>query len=597
MSVQNSHQISDIKVLLKIGANGNGIVSVEKTGTVGNVDTYTITFSDGTTTNFDLTNGTSIDTIEKTDTQGLVDTYTITLTDGSTTTFEVVNGGVEFGTLETETGNPLSFSTDSAQVANSTVITFEPIQAGSGDPSPSNVRPISGYDALELAVPRKNLINENDHGDGYLSGQYLIENGSAYSYSGMFVTRYTVLKASTEYTLSGIGGNDASICFYDANKNYLSGQKYSNNSSITFTTPSTAKYCRATGLTSGGSLMLEEGDEATTYEPYNPLTNIIIKLGSTICGGTLDVESGELTIYKGSKTYNGSENWEQSANPNACRIPVPSDMDTDNPDAICDTYTYTTTPNDVSYGFAIGSYIAIKDVTNCSTVAYFKTYLSGHNITFVYKLKNPITYHLTPHAVELLEGANVVTSNGTSIDLVYKTGVGATLADLKPLADCINAVEEAQSDKSDISEIDLTGTSNTTGGTILAGTYFYLNGLFCKALVDIASSATFTKGTNYDVTSIADELPVCVDALFQASDYETISGYDLPSGLYAFSVKATSLSNIGITNMNQIISAMPINNSGTNYIFCNVQVATSKLVVIINKSTIPNLFLRIWCRK
>ena len=37
-------------------------------------------------------NGVGIDTIEKTATQGLVDTYTITFTDGSTTTYNVTNG-------------------------------------------------------------------------------------------------------------------------------------------------------------------------------------------------------------------------------------------------------------------------------------------------------------------------------------------------------------------------------------------------------------------------------------------------------------------------------------------------------------------------
>ena len=39
------------------GATGNGIASVAKTGTSGLVDTYTITFTDGTTTTFTVTNG------------------------------------------------------------------------------------------------------------------------------------------------------------------------------------------------------------------------------------------------------------------------------------------------------------------------------------------------------------------------------------------------------------------------------------------------------------------------------------------------------------------------------------------------------------
>lgn len=39
------------------GATGNGIASIAKTGTSGLVDTYTITFTDGTTTTFTVTNG------------------------------------------------------------------------------------------------------------------------------------------------------------------------------------------------------------------------------------------------------------------------------------------------------------------------------------------------------------------------------------------------------------------------------------------------------------------------------------------------------------------------------------------------------------
>ena len=41
------------------GADGRGIVSVEKTGTSGKVDTYTITYTDETTSTFTVTNGTN----------------------------------------------------------------------------------------------------------------------------------------------------------------------------------------------------------------------------------------------------------------------------------------------------------------------------------------------------------------------------------------------------------------------------------------------------------------------------------------------------------------------------------------------------------
>ena len=92
MSLQNSRQISDVKVMLCKGIDGEGIESIEKTGTSGLVDTYTITFTGGNKTTFTVTNGKGITSIAKTATSGLVDTYTITYNDNTTSTFTVTNG-------------------------------------------------------------------------------------------------------------------------------------------------------------------------------------------------------------------------------------------------------------------------------------------------------------------------------------------------------------------------------------------------------------------------------------------------------------------------------------------------------------------------
>lgn len=78
------------------GLDGVGIASIEKTSTSGLVDTYTITYTDGDTDSFDVTNGAEgvgITNIEKTSTAGNVDTYTITLSNGDTYNFTVTNGG------------------------------------------------------------------------------------------------------------------------------------------------------------------------------------------------------------------------------------------------------------------------------------------------------------------------------------------------------------------------------------------------------------------------------------------------------------------------------------------------------------------------
>ena len=67
------------------------------------------------------------------------------------------NGNLEDGgwssdkTTTSASGNPISISgLKSNQLAVNPIITFEPIQAGSGIPSPSNVRAISGYNKIEV---------------------------------------------------------------------------------------------------------------------------------------------------------------------------------------------------------------------------------------------------------------------------------------------------------------------------------------------------------------------------------------------------------------------------------------------------------------
>ena len=80
------------------GADGVGIDSIAKTNTAGNVDTYTIYYSNGNTTTYTVTNGTNgingvgIDSIAKTSTNGNVDTYTLYYSNNTTTTFTVTNG-------------------------------------------------------------------------------------------------------------------------------------------------------------------------------------------------------------------------------------------------------------------------------------------------------------------------------------------------------------------------------------------------------------------------------------------------------------------------------------------------------------------------
>lgn len=55
-------------------------------------------------------------------------------------------GGVEYTIIN----NPATFTTDLAKPLRRLVVPFTPVQSGSGDPSPSNVRPITGWTGLNI---------------------------------------------------------------------------------------------------------------------------------------------------------------------------------------------------------------------------------------------------------------------------------------------------------------------------------------------------------------------------------------------------------------------------------------------------------------
>ncbi|MBQ8371856.1 MAG: trypsin-like peptidase domain-containing protein [Clostridia bacterium] len=82
-----------------------GVDRIVKTGTKDRVDTYTIYYTDGTTSTFDVTNGkdgtdgrvVKVTDVSLTSSEGGVDTYTISFSDGSSHSFLVKNGEAGVG--------------------------------------------------------------------------------------------------------------------------------------------------------------------------------------------------------------------------------------------------------------------------------------------------------------------------------------------------------------------------------------------------------------------------------------------------------------------------------------------------------------------
>ena len=88
------HNGSDWALQVNVrGDDGRGITTVSLTdGTAADSDEYTISYSDGTSSTFQIAKPRSIVSIVKTSTDGLVDTYTITYSYGAASTFTVTNG-------------------------------------------------------------------------------------------------------------------------------------------------------------------------------------------------------------------------------------------------------------------------------------------------------------------------------------------------------------------------------------------------------------------------------------------------------------------------------------------------------------------------
>lgn len=100
-----------------------------------------------------------------------------------------------------------------------------------------------------------------------------------------------------------------------------------------------------------------------------------------------------------------------------------------------------------------------------------------------------------------------------------------------------------KADKTDLTSIIATGATNTTGAPITKGTYFYKDGIECRAIADIATNATFTLNTNYVTVSQGGLNDVKSEAVNEAIA-------QIKSYTYSLTAKAISAGAIGTWTIN-----------------------------------------------
>ena len=115
------------------------------------------------------------------------------------------------------------------------------------------------------------------------TNKYLLESGAVNNGSNEDITSYIPVIAGETYYISPTYGNYSSLCWYDADKNYISGVSYLGQSSKTVTAPNGSAYLRATVYKANASVFCVSfsGSRNGQYEPYwqksYPLSNIDLR--------------------------------------------------------------------------------------------------------------------------------------------------------------------------------------------------------------------------------------------------------------------------------------------------------------------------------
>ena len=316
---------------------------------------------------------------------------------------------------EFETSGPVVTCTPVAGYPLHVVSQITPVQEGEGDPSPDNVRPISGLDAANLWAGGENLIN--------MESDFIIPQ-SIYAYTArpdtQFAQAILSLPRGKNLVLSWttVGGTtdqsyDRIACYQDGTVkfNIYNGKFFT----IPFDYNPQYLICYAgTNKTQDAvwsDFMCAEIQKP--YTPYNPASKTItLPFGQTVYGGDLDWTTGVLTVEWASVVLTGNENWVQTeyivlvdatnrpANPNpgigyCSHFPFAYNYNGDN---IFITRSIVYLGTQLSAKYTIDewkSYLAAQ-------------YAAGTPVTITYQLATPEPFAVTPQEVLALSGTNTI---------------------------------------------------------------------------------------------------------------------------------------------------------------------------------------------
>lgn len=337
-------------------------------------------------------------------------------------------------------------------------VKIEPVQSGSGDPSPTNVRPITGHTEASVQMVGKNLLKVT----ATTTGIYSVDNNGVITVNGLsngygLIVGYVNPKSNERYILTGCpeGGG--------ADTYRLDARLVSNPS-----TPIGGSGDAGTGGEFNASeqfyvfLRCPNGvnvnnkkfypmirlatETDAEFVPYAGKT-YTIALGDTIYGGTVDFDSGVMTVDRAFAEYDGDEDWQAGVSvgtnfrmacnmidvvPTGQTIAISNELEYINNYSLDSAHFYI-------YNSKLYVFLPVANETD------FKAWLASNTLQLCYELATPTTIQLTPQQIQLLKGTNTitastgqisVTANGVSGAIgVVQEQVNATDAALAELAD------------------------------------------------------------------------------------------------------------------------------------------------------------------
>lgn len=426
----------------------------------------------------------------------------------------------------------------------SLVLNLEPHQSGSGDPSPTNIRPISGYDAVNVTRAGKNLyrypyantthtqdgITWTDNGDGSIT-----VNGTATDYAYFNLTEWfddrvpLLRKFGAELTVTGGTPQVRIITQYrEVGSINAITLGIDNGNGATFTVPETVnEYASFIGIYKGLTIsnvtirpMIREASiEDDSYEDYSS-TNYIINIPTstgTVYHCTINALTGEMTVLsKGVDAKDVAWNFSDVSTTqriyfSGAKKATSADVAADVADDIllCST-AKTKSFNEVyinkqdgitlSTGGAVS--LHITGLTDRSPTAETVTqYFTDNPTTIVYPLDTPLTYQLTPHEIYLLADYNSIWMDADGkIKLDYKTNAIATKGDINEAIARIKALAKITEAIAPV-ESSYTATQNYS-----VGDYLIVDYKLYKVTAAIANGGTITPNTNVTATTIMAEI-------------------------------------------------------------------------------------------